>query len=321
MKTFTMSKYKKFLLGGALTLAMGAMPLAAHATPYAFASNMITGLAVTQASSGSPYPSSSYSGQEQINASSQYAGAAGTPFDLTGSIDAGLSNASPTSSGQSFVGTGTPPSGYTPSGVGSFTGTRANAAILGGTASASGVGVNNVAEGYGNSLGTSTAGNAATIKLNVTGTGQALKVAFTDAINLIASTSAGSTGQNANSSVSDAFQISNAGGTILGSFTPFGGASGGTSTGTAFTTSTVASESGSPARSSYASTGSFSYTTGFNLISGDTYTLSLTSGSIENITPGTGPGPTPVPEPGSLLLLGTGLLGLGLVSRKRIKKI
>lgn len=59
-------------------------------------------------------------------------------------------------------------------------GARANASIGAGSAASGGVGVSNMAEGYGNALGNSVVADNAAISFTPTGTGQALSVNFTD---------------------------------------------------------------------------------------------------------------------------------------------
>ena len=285
-----MTRNKFVLLGSALVATVAAAPFAARATPYAYASNQITGLTVTFAGGGSVMPTTATT---SISDSAQFNGYNISGFQANGVVGNGLTIS------QAYSGPGPAPGAtYTPQGPGSFTGARSNASIGAGSASAGGVSVSNVAEAYGNALGNSVGTNNAAISFQVTGTGQALTVSFSDLVQLTASTAA-LTGETANAAIQNNFSI-----TPQGSSTPFATFSPGD------LNRQIASAAGAPPTNNVGPTSYFETFTSAPLTSGVIYNIALTSTASETIQPGR---TTPTPEPASLALMGAGLAALGFV--------
>jgi hypothetical protein len=289
-----MTTSRKILLGSALGLGIGLAPLAAHANPYAFASNDITGLIVTFADGTQLNPTGATTG---VNDSANFGAFPGASNSASGVVGTALSVA------QAYSGPGpAPPQNTFTQALTSTTGTRGEAFISSGTATTGGVGVQNVAEGNGTgsgASGSSTGGNTAALTFTVVGTGKAVKLTFSDAISLIASTDPLSN-ESATSSIANTFEITPQGQTTpIDTFAP--GA----------LNANVASQNGVPPTNTDSGTFSESHTTPI-LANGVTYTISFISTANENITPSIA-----VPEPVSLVMLGSGLLGLGAIRRRR----
>ena len=290
-----MNTFRKLLAGAAVMFpaAIAIAPSTAHATPYAFAADQITALTVTFAG-GTPLTNVA---SETTNVSDV---ALFDAHGLSGFQGSGLVG-SPLTIAQAYSGSGHAPAAiYTPIEPGNFTGTRADAAIGGGSASSGGVSVRNVAEGYGNALGNSTGNDSSAITFRVTGTGQAVMLSFNDAFALIASTAANPQ-ETATASITNSFSV-----TAQGSTTPL------VTYQPATLNQQITSQFGSPPTNSVSNSAAYSFLTPV-LSAGEVYNISLSSGASENINPAA----TSVPEPASLAILGVGLLGLSLTTRRK----
>jgi hypothetical protein len=292
MSKTSISASKMWLLGGAAVLASALAPMtAAQAVPYAYASNQITGLTITGNFTVLDTATTSASASANYGAlpgeSNSVGGIVGQALDVTAANVGGA----PTTENV-----------FTPFGAGSFGsgGARADASIGSGSVASGGVSVSNVGEASGPAFGNGTGQNTATINFAVAGGGSALTLSLTDLIQLVASTAA-APGESANATIANLFEVRNATGTVIFTYSP------------EEINVQAGSAGGVPPLANVGPTSFTLTTTTPVLTAGQNYTISLRSSASATINPGA----TVVPEPMSLALFGTGLLGLGMVRRRR----
>jgi len=284
------------LLAGFVGLGGLVVADAAQAYPYAFASNEISGLTITTVTGVTPGRITPTAYSATISDSSAFGSTPSTTFSNGSTTPGNALSISQAFSGSSAA----PASSFLADGAGSFTGTRANSAITAGDATNGGVATNNVAEGSGDSLsfGNSAANNKATIGLVVIGTGEQVLLSFNDLFRV--STATMGFGETANASIASTFSVLDSSG-VISTFAP------------SALNQTIGSTNGTSSTDTGELSEAFSFLTPV-LALGESYTLSLTSGSSENIFPGDTI--VPIQEPISIALLGAGLLGLGLLSHR-----